>query len=165
MNTGDWAVVVGNGYNSGNEQAYLFVINLNTGALIKKIATGAGSSSASNGLASPVGFDQNSDGKIDLVYAGDLLGNFWKFNVASGSASSWTAASMFVAKDDAGTIQPITGGLAVAIDPKTNNRWVFGGTGRYLSNSDISNTAIQSWYGLIDDGTTISLLLLGTTQT
>ena len=156
MNTGDWAIVVGNGYNSGNEQAYLFVINLNTGALIKKIATGAGSSSASNGLASPVGFDQNSDGKIDLVYAGDLLGNFWKFNVASGSASSWTAASMFVAKDDAGTIQPITGGLAVAIDPKTNNRWVFGGTGRYLSNSDISNTAIQSWYGLIDDGTTIA---------
>lgn len=63
---------------------------------------------------------------------------------------------MFVAKDDAGTIQPITGGLAVAIDPKTNNRWVFGGTGRYLSNSDISNTAIQSWYGLIDDGTTIA---------
>lgn len=155
MNTGEWAVIVGGGYNSTNEKAFLFVINLNTGALIQKIATGAGSSSSPNGLSTPVGFDQNGDGKVDLVYAGDLLGNFWRFTV-TGKASSWSAASLFVATDSSGNIQPITGGLSVAIDPKTNKRWVFGGSGRYLSNSDVSNSAIQSWYGLIDDGTKIT---------
>jgi|APMI01.1.fsa_nt_gi type IV pilus assembly protein PilY1 len=155
MNTGEWAVIVGNGYNSNNENAFLFVINLNTGALIQKIATGVGLSSSPNGLSSPVGFDQNGDGKADFVYAGDLLGNFWRFTV-TGSASSWSAASLFVATDASGNIQPITGGLSVAIDPKTNKRWVFGGSGRYLSNSDVASSAIQSWYGLIDDGTAIT---------
>lgn len=155
LNTGDWAVLIGNGYNSGSEKAFLFVINLNTGALIKKIATGAGSSTSSNGLATPVGFDQNGDGKLDLAYAGDLLGNFWRFDL-SGATSAWTAVSMFVAKDASNNIQPITGGLSIAIDPKTNKRWIFGGTGRYLSNSDVASTAVQSWYGLIDDGIMIS---------
>ena len=156
LNTGDWAVIIGNGYNSTNEKAFLYIINLNTGALIKKIATGAGSSSATNGLSSLVGFDKDGDSKIDLIYAGDLLGNFWRFNLAGTDTSAWSGTSMFTARDASNNTQPITGGLAVAIDPKTNKRWVFGGTGRYLTNGDVSDTAIQSWYGLIDDGTTIA---------
>ena len=164
LNTGAWAVLIGNGYNSSTEKAFLFVINLNTGALIKKIATGAGSSTSSNGLATPVGFDQNGDGKLDLAYAGDLLGNFWKFDL-TGASSAWTATSIFVAKDASNNVQPITGGLSIAIDPKTNKRWIFGGTGRYLSNSDVSSTAVQSWYGLIDDGTVITSRALLTQRT
>ena len=155
MNTGEWAVIIANGYNSTNEKAFLFVLNLNTGALIKKIATGAGSSTASNGLASPVAFDQNGDGKVDLIYAGDLLGNFWKFSVM-GDATTWSASSIFVARDASNNLQPVTGAFTVAIDPKTNKRWVFGGTGRYLSNTDVSSKAVQSWYGIIDDGTAIT---------
>ena len=61
-----------------------------------------------------------------------------------------------VAQDASNNIQPITGAFTVAIDPKTNKRWVFGGTGRYLSNTDVSSKAVQSWYGIIDDGTTIT---------
>lgn len=156
LNTGDWAVIIGNGYNSTNEKAFLYILNLNTGALIKKIATGAGSSSATNGLSSLVGFDKDGDSKIDLIYAGDLLGNFWRFNLAGTDTSAWSGTSMFTARDASNNTQPITAGLAVAIDPKTNKRWVFGGTGRYLTNGDVSDTAIQSWYGLIDDGTTIA---------
>jgi type IV pilus assembly protein PilY1 len=155
MNTGEWAVIIANGYNSTNEKAFLFVLNLNTGALIKKIATGAGSGTASNGLGSPVAFDQNGDGKVDLIYAGDLLGNFWKFSVM-GDTTTWSASSIFVAQDASNNLQPITGAFTVAIDPKTNKRWVFGGTGRYLSNTDVSSKAVQSWYGIIDDGTTIT---------
>lgn len=45
--------------------------------------------------------------------------------------------------------------MSIAIDPKTNKRWIFGGTGRYLTNADVSNTAVQSWYGIIDDGRSI----------
>lgn len=156
LNTGDWAVIIGNGYNSTNEKAFLYILNLNTGALIKKIATGAGSSSATNGLSSLVGFDKDGDSKIDLIYAGDLLGNFWRFNLTGTDTSAWSGTSMFTARDASNNTQPITAGLSVAIDPKTNKRWVFGGTGRYLTNGDVSDTAIQSWYGLIDDGTTIA---------
>ena len=32
-----------------------------------------------------MGFDQNGDGKVDLVYAGDLLGKFWKFNLSNSN--------------------------------------------------------------------------------
>jgi len=147
-------VIIANNYNSTNEKAFLFVLNLNTGALIKKLATGAGSGTASNGLGSPVAFDQNGDGKVDLIYAGDLLGNFWKFSV-TGDATTWSASSIFVARDASNNIQPITGAFTVAIDPKTNKRWIFGGTGRYLSNTDVSSKAVQSWYGIIDDGMAI----------
>lgn len=155
LNTGDWAVIIGNGYNSGNERAVLFVINLNTGALIKKIDTGVGSSTATNGLTTPIGFNQNGDGKVDYVYVGDLLGNFWKFDISSNLTTAWSGTSLFVAKDGSGNTQPITGAMSIAIDPKTNKRWIFGGTGRYLTNADVSNTAVQSWHGIIDDGRSI----------
>ena len=49
LNNGVTAAIVGNGYNSDSERAKLLIINLQTGALIKSIDTGAGSSAASNG--------------------------------------------------------------------------------------------------------------------
>ena len=57
LNNGQHRGVVGNGYNSNNKRAVLFVINIETGALIRKIDTQAGSAAASNGLATPRGWD------------------------------------------------------------------------------------------------------------
>ncbi|TVO57338.1 pilus assembly protein, partial [Denitromonas halophila] len=73
--SGDWVAIFGNGYNSAAQKAQLFVVNISTGALIKKIDTGVGSSTTPNGLATPVVIDSDQNGSIDLIYAGDLHGN------------------------------------------------------------------------------------------
>ena len=49
-------------------------------ATFVKIVADAG---PSNGLSQPFWVDTNDDGLADTIYAGDLKGNMWKFNVAS----------------------------------------------------------------------------------
>ena len=169
LNNGRAAVMIGNGYNSNSERAFLFLIDLIDGTLIRKIDTGAGSASATNGLATPRGWDLDGNGTVDLVYAGDLLGNVWKLNLGSTTpadwASSYTASSapapMFVAKDGSGNRQPITGMIGAGIDARKGDlnfgkRFVFFGSGRYITTSDVTNSAAQSWYGLIDDDAVIT---------
>lgn len=159
------AVIVGNGFNSTDHKAFLFVINLETGVLIRKIDTGKGSATENNGLAAPKGWNHDRDpqGEIEYVYAGDLLGNVWKFDLSSTTKANWDSAykngtapkPMFVAKDSANKAQPITGGIAIGIDPSTYKRWIFFGTGRYITSGDPANKDVQTWYGLIDSGSSI----------
>ena len=86
LNNGKWAAIFGNGYNSTSERAFLYIVDLSDGTLIKKIAT---NTAASNGLSTPRLYDNNNDKIIDFVYAGDLQGNLWKFDLsASGSGAS-----------------------------------------------------------------------------
>ncbi|MDK2797848.1 MAG: type pilus assembly protein PilY1 [Tepidiphilus sp.] len=166
MNNGQWAAIVGNGYNSTNGRAVLYVFDLATGSVIKKIDTGVG---GDNGLATPAVFDADGDGKIDVIYAGDLKGNVWKFDVSHSNTNQWDVAfksgstpePFFTAKDPSGNPQPITAPITVAVDDVAGDtnygkRFVFFGTGSYFRTSDPSDTQIQSWYGLIDENATIS---------
>jgi len=147
------AVVIGNGVNSVNNQAVLVIVDAGSGAVIREISTGTGSAAQPNGLFAPTGI-YGSDGKsLAYVYAGDMLGNVWKFDLTSTDSTSWSARRIFSAVDGAGTPQPVTGGLAVAIHPVTNKRWIFFGTGRYLTvqDADTENVSVQSMYGFMDD--------------
>jgi hypothetical protein len=95
LNSGQWVALVGNGYNNnGSGHAVLYVIDIATGSLIKALDTGAGSPSSPNGLSAPAAIDMNSDGIPDVVYAGDIDGNLWKFDLSSTSSANWTAPSM-----------------------------------------------------------------------
>lgn len=158
-NNGSWVAIFGNGYNSTNEKAVLYIVDLQTGALIKKINTNAGSAAASNGLTTPIGWDADRNGTVDYIYAGDHLGNMWKFDLSKTNTSQWKIANsgvpMFVAKDGNGKLQPITGGVSIAINPITTDpnfgkRYVFFGTGSYITSGDSADTSVQTWYGLID---------------
>ncbi|WP_430433969.1 pilus assembly protein [Methyloversatilis sp.] len=163
MNNGDWAVLVGNGYNSNEYKGFLFVVNATTGALIKKIDTGACPETddpcVSNGLAEVTTWDEDSDGDIDYVYAGDLRGNLWRFDVTSDTPSQWKVSfgtdtsplPLFRARNASGTPQPITSKVEVLLDPSTGTRWVSFGTGQFLGDTDRSSTALQTWYGLYDN--------------
>ena len=167
LNNGVTALIVSNGVNSTNGRAVLLVYNLETGALIKKLDTNAGSALAdhadSNGLSAPVGWDTDGNGTVDYVYAGDLLGNVWKFDLSAANASSWVIANsskpMFKAaytKADGSVVrQPITGGLTLAMHPSSYKIWVFFGTGRLMTAGDMQNKDVQSMYGFVDDGTTL----------
>lgn len=160
LNNGRTGVIISNGYNSSTDRAVMYVLDIETGAELAKIDTGAGSVANPNGLASPRGWDQDRNGTVDYVYAGDLLGNVWKFDLSSSNPNQWNNTAnrsvLFVARDAANNLQPITGGMSIGLHPTTFKRWVFFGTGRYLSAADPSSRSVQSWYGLLDDGTAIA---------
>ncbi len=153
-----YAVIFGNGYSSVNEHAVLYVLDLMTGAVIKKIDTGVGSC---NGLSSPVSIDVNMDRKVDYVYAGDLKGNLWKFDFTSTGHGSWDVAHkdassnpqpVFQAKGPGGTIQPITIKPDVMRHCEKDGYIVLFGTGSYLGETDASDTGTQTIYGIWDYG-------------
>ncbi len=153
LNNGSVGIIVNNGINSTNERAVLQIYDLLTGALIEEIDTGAGSSSTPNGLSAPQGWDDDTDGIVDYVYAGDLLGNVWKFDLSSGNPNGWGVDNNRpLYAPTAGLSQPITGGVTIGLDPNTFKRWVFFGTGRFLSQPDLLDTSLQSWYGILDTG-------------
>lgn len=154
LNNGDLAAVFGNGYNSQSNRAMLFVVNLNTGSLIQTIDTGEGTAGNPNGLAAPVATDWPvSNLRVNRVYAGDLHGNLWRFNMG-GNPSTWNDAGnvsvLFTARSSGGVAQPITASPVVALNPVNNNEVVVAfGTGSYFRGSD-QNVQGQTLYGILD---------------
>lgn len=165
LKNGDWAVITGNGYNSNSHKAGLFLIDIQDGSLIRYIDTAVGQNSLdsegrtlSNGLSQVETWDDDNDGNINYVFAGDYQGNLWKFDLNHSNTGNWrsyyrtgsTPLPLFSARNAEGQRQSIIGGISVAADPETGKRWVFFGTGSYLSNDDPASTDVQTWYGLID---------------
>jgi len=158
-NSGSWVVIFGNGYASPNEHAVLFVLDAVSGTTIAKIDTGVGSC---NGLSSPTPIDVNMDNQLDYVYAGDLKGNLWKFDLTDASPANWKAAyfsggtpmPLFQAKDASGSTQPITTKPDVMLhcDPSLPGYMVVFGTGKYLGLADFVDTSTQTIYGIWDYG-------------
>lgn len=151
-------VIVGNGYrNEGSGRAVLYIIDPKTGNLLKAIdacASGAdcGTTAEPNGLSTPTAIDTNKDGKVDRVYAGDLNGNLWKFDISS--VSSGSVSLLFQAG------QAITGAPAVAMHPEGGYIVVFG-TGRMLvSDIDENDPSIHSVYGIWDGAPSSNTTLL-----
>ena len=152
-----WVVIFGNGYNSANGHAVLFVLNAMTGELIKTIDTGVNSC---NGLSTPLPVDVDGDLRVDYVYAGDLKGNLWKFDFKSPANSGWTVAykdgttpmPLFQAKDTNGFTQPITSKPDAMKHCSKHGYMVIFGTGRYLGSIDFTDAGSQSVYGIWDYG-------------
>lgn len=159
---GTWAVFAGNGFNSSNQQAALYVFRLTDGTLLRKLVTGL-PSAADNGMGTPA-LMRNSNGRVIGAYAADLRGNVWKFNL-DGAPSAWNVAfgslPFFTARDANNTIQPITSGVTAVRNEEGSDvhrgRWyVLFGTGSDFQTGDASNTQPQSFYGLIDKGQRIT---------
>ena len=150
-NNGKWSVVVSGGYNVGNANghAYLFVIDAETGVLTQKIDTGAGIAASPNGLSPAAAIDSNGDGIADWVYAGDLDGNLWKFDLTSAAPASWGVGNAGAALFIAGTGQSITARPDVTKFP-TGGYMIGFGTGRYLAVADITDTTAMTEYGIRD---------------
>jgi Tfp pilus tip-associated adhesin PilY1 len=156
-----WIVIAGNGYNSPNGDAVLFILDAITGEVIRKIATASG---PDNGLSSPIAVDVDLDDVVDFVYAGDLKGNLWKFDLISNTVTNWgaafkdasaKAAPLFVARDPAGVSQPITSRPDVMFHPEKHGLMVCFGTGKFLGLDDYSDIQTQTIYGLWDYGDSV----------
>jgi type IV pilus assembly protein PilY1 len=148
---GYWAAVFGNGYKESGGGAYLYIIDLSDGSLIRKIQAGT---DTDNGLSTPVLVDTNNDKVIDYAYAGDLQGNLWKFDLSHADKDEWSASNMFIAMDPDDNRQPITVKPVVASEA-SGGHWIFFGTGRYFATDDNTSTGVQSFYGIWDNGAVV----------
>lgn len=98
LNNDRWAAVMGNGYNSKSERPVLLIQYLDGDKKLLRLvatgstATGSHANTTDNGLSAPRLVDINSDGRPDVVYAGDLKGNLWKFLIADDSDANWGVA-------------------------------------------------------------------------
>ncbi len=148
-----WTVVVPSGYNNSDGVGYLFLINPRTGALLEAISTPQGSTSAPINLGHANAFVPSfRDFTTDTVYAGDLSGNVWRFDLTAASGTYPQATKIATLTDTSGNPQPVTTKPLIELDPSSNKRYVVVATGRLLADSDISNTQRQTLY-VIADGT------------
>ncbi|MGS0755399.1 pilus assembly protein [Roseateles sp. GG27B] len=146
-----WVVIFGSGHNNADGKAYLFIVNPRTGALLKKLSTGAGSTSTPAGMAHVQAFLLDlADATADAIYAGDLLGNLWRFDLTSVSGDYPAALKLAQLQDSSGVGLPITSRPLIVIQPTTNRRFVTIGTGRLLHATDISSTQAQRFFAIID---------------
>lgn len=177
--TPKWAVIFGNGYNNSAADGYasttgkasLFVLFIDggldgtwtEGTDYFKLTVGSGTVATPDGLAAPYAIDTNGDYVTDYVYAGDLKGNLWRFDLRDSTPSNWAAKSLalFSASYAAAGDQPITGRPIVGAHPKGLNYgvMVYFGTGKYLENNDVITIPnIQSFYAIWDklDGVAVT---------
>ena len=180
MNNDRWAAIFGNGYNNtGDGTAKIFILYLDSSGGYVELETNAGSiangscsdgSSNCNGMSTPEVLDLDNDGTADRIYAGDLLGNMWAFDISDDNATNWgsdygTSAvpvPLFAATDSSGNAQPITSKPSVDVHSRRNlratspNLLVTFGTGQYVTDNDPSTTTQQTFYGIWDSGSAIN---------
>jgi type IV pilus assembly protein PilY1 len=181
MNNGKFAAIFGNGYSDETDSsctAKLFIVYLDggqdgtwtAGTDYLVIDTGAGTTTDGdcNGLSTPAVVDLNRDRTADRVYAGDLQGNLWAFDlcnyddttgVEACTSSGWAIANsspIMTANDGASPTanpQPITVQPVVSRDPASaggDDLLIVFGTGQYLTNADKTDTSVQTMYGVRD---------------
>ncbi len=168
LNNGKFAYLIGNGNKSANGKAVLYILFVDgpsgaLGAWISgtdyiKLEAEAGSG---NGLSQVTWLDVDSNGTADAVYAGDLKGNMWKFDLSATSPLSWKVAyksgvtnqPLFTAKSGAtgtGAGLPITTAPEYAYGPFDGPVILFG-TGNAFEALDYPNTSVnQRIYGIWD---------------
>ena len=147
---------VPNGIDSTNGSSTLFIYNLTTGALVRKIVA----STDGGGMAAPRGRDDDGDGKVDYIYAGDLGGNVWKFDMTDADPANWDVAlggePLFTATDADGNPQPITAGVALAKKSDEDRVFIAFGTGKMITVADATSEEVQSMYSIIDEDEVIA---------
>lgn len=166
LNNGKFGAVFGNGYNSNNNKAVLYIVDIEDGSLIKKFDTVVGDLANSNGMSTPTVIDTDGDMIADRVYAGDLLGNVWSIDISDSSSANWefsystnfpaAETPLFTATSASPGLQSITAPIVVSehpLGPLAGYILNFG-TGKYLGTSDNTNLGQedQTMYGLWDYG-------------
>jgi type IV pilus assembly protein PilY1 len=169
-----WVAVFGNGYNNSEDDsasggsasttghAALYFVDIEDGSLLRKIEINQGSTTTPNGLATPAPVDMDGDGVVDYVFAGDLRGNLWKFNLKNSDPDAWAIAfagtPLFTARDGPTVFanrQPITSRPVVGRGPNGAGMVVLFGTGRFLESADrdVNTLKLQTFYGIFDPNT------------
>jgi type IV pilus assembly protein PilY1 len=167
LHDGNWGIIFGNGFGSvsGDAGIYVMVINGTSGAISSTyyLSTGMGTGTTASpcttgcdGIAYVSPADLDGDHITDYVYAGDLMGNVWRFDLTGNSETSWSAAGTPLFTVPAGS--PITTKLQLAIVPATSSSaqrmMVDFGTGQKTPQTNLTPaqyaSGFQHIYGIWD---------------
>jgi len=166
LHNGNWAVLFGNGLNSASGSAGLFVMLVNPADGSKSflhLDTGYGPArdpagrNGKNGIAHVTPVDLDGDHITDYVYAGDVFGNVWRFDLTSNNPAAWSVSP----KPLLATGLPVTSKVVVASVPGSGSGanaaprvMVSFGTGRRLEQTQRSQaqfeTAQHALFGVWD---------------
>jgi type IV pilus assembly protein PilY1 len=145
-----YVVLLTSGYNStADGKGRLWMLNADTGAVIKEFTVDAGALGAEAGLAHVTAFGE-STGTVQYVYGGDLLGNVWRFDL-KGKGDPTKLATLIGPDNQP---QPVT--AAPELLNHEGKRVIFVGTGRLMDISDFGNSKVQSIYAIADGATLIN---------
>jgi len=186
LNNDRYAAILGNGYGSNSGTAALLIQYLDGDKEMLAITTPIPVDSRPddlppNGLSAPRLVDINGDGRPDVVYAGDLRGNLWKFLINTGNDEDWDVAywyntgnaPLFIANRGEGhsentsnsTLQSIVAAPSVKISDRSKKVTVGGkeeivpvvgmmvsfGTGRNITTQDPQEQQQQTLYSVLDN--------------
>jgi type IV pilus assembly protein PilY1 len=170
FHNGAWGFVFGNGLNSSTGRAGIFIVLVDPSSGSKSayfLDTGYAAGQDPTGANRPDGMtfvtpaDLDGDHIVDYIYAGDLFGNLWRFDVTSTNPSSWavsrynngSATPLFSTPNG----QPITTKPMILSTPAasgSNRLMVDFGTGQEvpltLTNPTTYASGTQSLYGIWD---------------
>ncbi|HEX5091203.1 MAG TPA: PilC/PilY family type IV pilus protein, partial [Burkholderiales bacterium] len=166
-----WVVMVTSGHNNvgvepfttlrqGDGDGYLYILDAITGKILQKIGIGVGNpgtSAAGYADADPAGLakvnnwvnDSLHDNTTLAVYAGDLKGNLWRFDLDPASPTYLKPVLVALLQDAGGTPQPVT--TKPELGQISGRRVVFVATGKFLGESDKADTNVQTVYAISDD--------------
>jgi len=157
MHNGDFAIVFGNGLYSQNGNAGVFVvlIDRSDGATRTYYLNAAASSvvGKKNGIVHVTPMDIDTDGMVDYLYAGDVQGNVWRFDVTAADPNAWRGVERVFSTPNK---QPITTAVVASVvaDEDRNFLMLGFGTGRVwpLESPEAPQyvRGAQSIYGLWD---------------
>jgi type IV pilus assembly protein PilY1 len=158
LHDGNWAVIFGNGFGSASGDAGIFIMLIDANGLTHTTSTyylSTGKAGTNDGIAYVSSADLDGDHITDYVYAGDLLGNVWRFDLTSANEGLWAAGSTPLFS--AGAAQPITTRVQVIAVPQTSGPrmvMVDFGTGQKFPQTDINPayyaSGTQYLYGVWD---------------
>jgi type IV pilus assembly protein PilY1 len=161
FHNGYWGVIFGNGYGSSSGDAGIYIMLVNPldatpTTTFYYLSTHTGSATSPNGIGYVAAADLDGDNIADYIYAGDLKGNLWRFDVTSQNPSNWavsTGGALFTTPGG----QPITTKPTIASTPNSSgaNRIIVSfGTGQRTPQTITSGatyvSGTQSIYGIWD---------------
>ena len=152
---GEFGVVVTSGYDTGQDDGHVWVLDASTGRPIETFDL-----EDSGELGSPLVVDLTGDRIADRIYVGDTAGKLWRLDIDSSNSNQWGIPSLLSNGPlfQAGADQPITAPLTSAFNERKEHM-VFFGTGSFFKEGDnvvANDPEIQSFYGIIDKGGAIT---------
>jgi type IV pilus assembly protein PilY1 len=94
LHNGNWGVIFGNGFGSKSGDAGIYVMSIDSTSgtatfYYLSITAATGTPAGGNGIAYVSPTDLDGDHITDYVYAGDLAGNVWRFDLTSNNPNNW----------------------------------------------------------------------------
>ena len=172
---GTWVALFASGYNNADGHGHLYGVDIADGSKLFDLSTatsdgGTATTPSNLGKISPWVENSNVNNVAYFVYAGDFLGNVWRFDLGTDPATPTTSPAV-VPCNGPGSIHGCTTGQSVfqlaqltapdgTAQPITTHielttyqhyyRLVFVSTGSYLTVTDPASSQVQSTYAILD---------------